>query len=38
VILEEELNANFKKWDKNKNGCICQDELLDPTNGLGFRV
>eukprot|EP00802_Teleaulax_amphioxeia_P024665 Tamp_25399.p1 GENE.Tamp_25399~~Tamp_25399.p1 ORF type:complete len:238 (-),score=37.21 Tamp_25399:230-898(-) len=34
VILEEELNRNFKKWDKNKDGFIRQDELLDPNTGL----
>lgn len=34
VILEEELNANFRKWDKNKDGFIRQNELMDPHTGL----
>jgi len=34
VILDEELSANFKKWDKNKDGFIRKDELIDPNSGV----
>jgi hypothetical protein len=34
VVLDEELESNFNKWDKNKDGVIRQDELMDPRSGL----
>ena len=34
VILEEELAANFKKWDKNRDGVLKQDELMGLINYL----
>lgn len=33
VVLDEELNRNFKRWDKNKDGVIRYDELMD-SNGV----
>ena len=34
AVLDEELESNFENWDKNKDGVIRQDELMDPRSGL----
>lgn len=36
VILEEELNRNFARWDKNKDGVVRYDELMDANGPIAY--